>query len=558
MSSTSTTDIARRALLLLFIVLLDATRDDSPTSSDAIILFASYDDVERRRASRGGGRGNRRGLASNLSLAFGDDPSPRDASDGTTVTTRQRRDMVVFRSPSRHTYGFAGGGDHGGDDDDERRVCSRYCYDLPAIELRNLLCSIAPIEDDDVRFVPVDDNAVCDRSPRWIESARSGMTLCAVDYISMAASRAVLTHATFSIDECLVVTDEDWRDSSSFASENISSLIGGENHRSSIDVLGHTDAIDMSDPNMSRDSRTTLINMILCLIDRQEHDVIKSAFGMNIIARTIIGFSSGIEPRSVQLAHEELPVRHYEGPIERRIENFDAARVTSTAMEPEIGFLMANLALAGMLGRRSSRVLDPCCGSGRLLLYAASLGATEVVGVDSDPNVWDAAEWVQRDAVGGESRRAVPTFFVGDVRYPSSTDVLCSPNSVDAIVCDPPYNIGAPILVDGRDMRPRSYHDKGESRLNNTGGSMHSSHDIVPSILSIAANVLVRGGRIVFLLPVRGADMTKSLEELLSMRGFSQEGDGAESCHLRLMKNSSRRQMFSPTFSRWLVCMEKW
>ena len=154
----------------------------------------------------------------------------------------------------------------------------------------------------------------------------------------------------------------------------------------------------------------------------------------------------------------------------------------------------------------------------------------------------------------------VPTFVVGDVWNPSSTAALCTPNSFDAIICDPPYNIGAPVLVDGQDSRPRNYHDKGHGfRRNESGESWGgaSSPDIIPSILSIAANVLVMGGRIVFFLPVRGGDMTKSSEELLSLRGFPQDGGCDKSCPLRLLRHSSRRQNFSPTFSRWLVCMEK-
>ena len=83
---------------------------------------------------------------------------------------------------------------------------------------------------------------------------------------------------------------------------------------------------------------------------------------------------------------------------------------TSTAMEPEIGFLMANLALAGVVvrGRRRARVLDPCCGGGRLPLYAAASGATgPLIGVDSDLDVWDSAEWEERHRRRGGRRREI-------------------------------------------------------------------------------------------------------------------------------------------------------
>jgi tRNA G10 N-methylase Trm11 len=129
------------------------------------------------------------------------------------------------------------------------------------------------------------------------------------------------------------------------------------------------------------------------------------------------------------------------------------------------------------------------------------------------------------------------------------------------MVCDPPYNIGAPVYVNGKDSRPKNYHDIGEELQQDETSKlpMDSLTDLVPSILSIAAKVLVKGGRIVFLLPVRGDDMGKSLEELLSLRGCPQvvSDDGNESCQLHLVQNSSRLQKFSPTFSRWLVCMEK-
>ena len=542
--------------------------------------------------------------------------------------------MVVFRMPSRHTYGFAMG-------DDNR-------YDLPEIELRNLILYYASsdVDIDDVKFVPVDDEdddatSTSRGSPRWIECAMAGdsTTSCdsaCGDVISMAASRAVLTHATFSICECLVVTDESWRNSSSSLSSLDAS--GSEGHKyeyedddddgdddfdrsSIIDVLERMDVVDMSNPNMSRDSRTVLIHTIVRSISGRDNDVWlrlrdwilenaqyirdatheRSPVLLHYASKLRIAMPREDDISGVRGQRNSLSYRHYIflgrrtsiGPAgtrgapsqtlrrthrgllkkfalrERRFDNTHASRVTSTAMEPEIGFLMSNVALSGVLGRhqrveRRTRVLDPCCGSGRLLLYAAALGATDLVGVDSDPNVWDAGEWDRQRgaAIGGGTLRdrAIPTFLVGDVRHPTSTTALCSPDSIDAIVCDPPYNIGAPILVDGRDMRPRSYHDRGdESRPNDCddGPTMCSSHDVIPSILSIAANVLIRGGRIVFFLPVRGGDMRESLEELLSMRGFPQGTDGTEPCRLRLLKDSSRRQNFSPTFSRWRVCMEK-
>ena len=49
---------------------------------------------------------------------------------------------------------------------------------------------------------------------------------------------------------------------------------------------------------------------------------------------------------------------------------------------------MANLAKVGSPGRSSTAVLDPCCGSGGPLPCAAALGASELVGVDSDESAF--------------------------------------------------------------------------------------------------------------------------------------------------------------------------
>ena len=141
----------------------------------------------------------------------------------------------------------------------------------------------------------------------------------------------------------------------------------------------------------------------------------------------------------------------------------------------------------------------------------------------------------------------------------STTNALSTPCSFDAIVCDPPYNIGAPSLVNGKDLRPKRYHgyNGDESEMNNKSEISEVSMNLVPSILSIAHQVLVSGGRIVFFLPVRGTDMTLSLEEVLQSMGCCQVENEFRPGNLRLLKSSSRLQKFSPTFSRWLVCMEK-
>ena len=111
----------------------------------------------------------------------------------------------------------------------------------------------------------------------WMEfGAKNGggnamMPLSDVE-ISAAASRAVLTHATFSIDECIVVVSAS--DHPSSPPNDIDGIIDGRPPPLSLSIvvvealLDRVDVIDMSNPNMSRDDRARLTDEILrCSID---------------------------------------------------------------------------------------------------------------------------------------------------------------------------------------------------------------------------------------------------------------------------------------------------
>ena len=89
---------------------------------------------------------------------------------------------------------------------------------------------------------------------------------------------------------------------------------------------------------------------------------------------------------------------------------------------------------------RDSRVLDPTCGSCGLLLSAAALGATHLVGVDHNASAFDGCA---RDF----ERLALPPPHVlqGDLFDPEGTEELAEAR-YDAMVSDPPYNLRAPVL----------------------------------------------------------------------------------------------------------------
>ena len=206
----------------------------------------------------------------------------------------------------------------------------------------------------------------------------------------------------------------------------------------------------------------------------------------------------------------------------------DETKITSTAMEPEIGFLMANLALGSpcMTSKKKSvplRILDPCCGSGRLLLYIAALVGSgnsnnnnpTLVGVDYNPKVWEDSGAIAEF----ETHHCTPPLFIhGDVTLnPQPTEALSTPDLYDAIICDPPYNIGAPALgsrTGGKDTRVKRC-DKDDDNIGDNESSSTSSRRIISSIISIAETTLKSGGRIVFFRPVRGDELSVPLEELL-------------------------------------------
>jgi tRNA G10 N-methylase Trm11 len=216
-------------------------------------------------------------------------------------------------------------------------------------------------------------------------------------------------------------------------------------------------------------------------------------------------------------------------------------------MEPEIAFVMASLARIS----HGSKVLDPCCGSAGLLLCAAARGASHLVGVDQNGTAFVGA-YADFEKHGLPD----PTLVEGDVLQPQRTLALCQPEAFDAIICDPPYNIGAPVLVDGQDGRPPSYHEDAEFAVVTTNVPESAIPDLTAGVLGIARRVLVVGGRVVFFLPVRGDEATLPLSQILAMREpLSPKEEKHASGSLKVVHG--RLQRFSPTFSRWLICMER-
>jgi len=455
-----------------------------------------------------------------------------------------QQQLVVFRPPSRHTYGF---------------VQDSATYDLPQLELGSLINHVSASAKFD--FVPsnksrhINPHSSVDASSKKSRShlqnvSRQVQSLYWIkgdlspEVLSEATSRAILTHATFSIAASYHFTEEEWE--SAAVESSCQSLIDAK-----------VDLIDITNPNMSCQESTFLLRRLSFLFSTKKLFQKNHSF-TSILHHTFqsgdtvhhcihVGQRIAIGPAGNRGAPGQTLRRTNRGilkqyALNKRVASSnspDYARSNiSTAMEPEIGFLMANLALTG---RRisSARVLDPCCGSGSLLLYAAAMGATELVGIDSDPSVWARA-----DEEFEKHHLPCPVFVEGDVFNQTATKEFVTPNSVHAIITDPPYNIGAAVLVGNKDVRPKNHHqhnrliDKDSQTLINHDGVQ----DITSYILKLAELVLVDGGRIVLFHPERTKDGSTTIQKY-------------ECEQLKLVFET--RQYFSPTFSRRLLCLQK-
>jgi 16S rRNA G966 N2-methylase RsmD len=487
-----------------------------------------------------------------------------------TEETSYPRLLVMFRPPSRHTYGFQEGDTYG----------------LPLLELQTLIQD-RNYKDTHINFITVTKSAQGPPPPQqnqsrnqskkkkqkknynkagtqslyWLESSHQ-----LDEVISTAASRAILTHALFRIEYSASFSNNDWISS-------VKNISEGNIHTCRDEM---TDVISMSNPCMSNEERSKIFQTVSTLLQNHNDDalaylqrhmasdadriLIHQERGDDVVLH--IGRRLAVGPAGTKASPSQTLRRTHRG-ILKDYALKSRFKVTagsdsniSTAMEPEIGFLMANLARAGTDACQS--VLDPCCGSGSLLLYAASLGATTLVGVDSDNSVWESTkdEFKRHSRLhGGENdfntQLATPTFFHGDIFDPSSTECLNKANAFDAILCDPPYNVGAPIYINQMDLRPFNFHLDEEAKFARGDTIKIAQYDTIPSILTIARSVLVDGGRLVFFLPVRGEEMNMTLKQLLIKKGWQVAGSDDEQLQIQF----GSLQRFTPTFARWLVCM---
>jgi tRNA (guanine10-N2)-methyltransferase len=237
---------------------------------------------------------------------------------------------------------------------------------------------------------------------------------------------------------------------------------------------------------------------------------------------------------------------------------------------------MANSALL----RPGLVALDPCVGTGAILVAAAHHGAM-CIGAD-----------INQKLLTGRTRAGTATVRDNFVQYGfAPPDILCADLShgtafrrrgewIDAVICDPPYGVRA-----GARKLGRAPHDNiGSKRLKGVDGSAASAaaasapvdasgaapadesnpaylatqlyevEQVVHDLLSLAGDVLRVGGRLCYWLPTPGDDGTG----VASAPGSSLvRPPPVVPTHPCLRVVSVCRQSVRLAFSRCLVTMEK-
>lgn len=498
--------------------------------------------------------------------------------------------MVVFSTRSRHTYGFERSPNKSNSLRVEEEGAGR--FDLPLLEFQALFRNGGDITNNNEQFVGL--NAVDSRSDNifWaVPRLPSGSTISDRDAtsnstvvaepsaffrarVAYAASRAVLTHASF--DMLLSIPNNLTCETATMAA-----AAGCE-----LSML-HTEVVDMRNPNLSIAERQALLVEAGVPLPPEKSSATgesaSQACSRNVLLRRFdghihVGHRTGTGPAAPGSGAPGIkPRRNYKGilgklALKNRLDT--SKHLTSTAMEPEIAIVMANLGsfmkptISGddtAANYDNINVLDPCCGSCSLLIAAAACGASTLVGVDLNATAFLGADQeFQRHGL------PQPLLIKGSVLKPHLTSALAANNDTfHAILCDPPYGIGAPVLDDQQDAKDSAARE-GDTIINTSqkdDAPLVSAETIVAAVLDVARQTLVIGGRLVMFVPVRGrkGEPALSLSRVLQDRGCSIEEVSARDEESAIPETTAgslrlvhgQRQRFSPTFSRWLVVLER-
>jgi len=208
-----------------------------------------------------------------------------------------------------------------------------------------------------------------------------------------------------------------------------------------------------------------------------------------------------------------------------------------TPLKPQLALLAANVARV----RRGSLVLDPFVGSGSFLAGASFLGA-HCFGADID-----LAE-LEGGAAGNGGCGVFANFDSMDLPRPELMGAnvlrspLCGGPRLDAIIADPPY---------GMRKARHAAHSRGGGHSDYdaraaTAEQLHAAVcAMIEPVMHLAAQLLVDGGRLVFLFPTSRA-----------LPWWRALGEQHLPCHDELELVCVCEEVFSQ-MARNLVCMQR-
>ena len=202
-----------------------------------------------------------------------------------------------------------------------------------------------------------------------------------------------------------------------------------------------------------------------------------------------------------------------------------------TSMEPELSLLMSSFANIN----KNSIVVDPFCGSCQLLLAAALKGAEINIGADVE---------ILEDKIKSNfvyMKLKPPTILHQALPETLNGSIICT-----AIITDPPYAMSENIhYIEDEIVVTRN------DIINEVDANLYTNK-IIQNLLVLASACLISKGRLIFFLPFRHKNSNISTNEsrISALSALPQLPDN-------LSFLFSLRQVLSPTFSRFLIVIEK-
>eukprot|EP01105_Mastigella_eilhardi_P004242 TRINITY_DN1563_c0_g1_i1.p1 TRINITY_DN1563_c0_g1~~TRINITY_DN1563_c0_g1_i1.p1 ORF type:complete len:309 (+),score=76.26 TRINITY_DN1563_c0_g1_i1:863-1789(+) len=167
-------------------------------------------------------------------------------------------------------------------------------------------------------------------------------------------------------------------------------------------------------------------------------------------------------------------------------------------MDPSLSIIMANMAHA----REGTLMYDPFAGTGSLLICCSHFGAY-TVGTDISPPVLRGAE-AGKNVMTNMDQYGLKDRLAGLICLDTSRTNLIRRPLFDAIVCDPPYGVRAGARKVGKKETSSDF--VAPTHLFGDGVRIpqcvaYSVSEMLADLLTLAGQILVMHGRLVFWLP---------------------------------------------------------